>query len=61
MSGPLGRVRQRKFKLKAEDTSVRLQQVPFIGHMITADRLVPSPEKIRAILEMPTPTVEGHG
>ena len=34
----------------------RLQEVPFIGHMLTADGLAPSPEKIKAILEMPTPS-----
>ena len=34
----------------------RLQEVPFIGHMLTTDGLAPSPEKIRAILEIPTPT-----
>ena len=33
----------------------RSQEVPFIGYMLTADGLAPSPEKIRAILEMPTP------
>ena len=35
---------------------VRLQEVPFIGHLPTADGLAPSLEKIREILEMPNPT-----
>ena len=52
----LERARGRNLKLKAEKMRFRLQEVPFIGHMLTADGLVPSPEKIRAILEMPTPS-----
>ena len=57
----LGGVCERNLKLKAEKIRFRLQEVPFIGPMLTADGLVPSPEKIRAILEMSTPTVEGNG
>ena len=52
----LDRARERNLKLKAEKIRFRLQEVPFIGHMLTADGLAPSPEKIKAILEMPTPT-----
>ena len=50
------RAREINLKLKAEKMRFRLQEVPFIGHMLTADGLAPSPEKIRAILEMRTPT-----
>ena len=52
----LERDRERNLKLRAQKMHFRLQQVPFISHMLTADGLAPSPEKIRAILEMPTPT-----
>ena len=52
----LERARERNLKLKAEKMPFRLQEVPVIGHMLIADGLAPSPEKIRAILEMPTPT-----
>ena len=52
----LERARERNLKLKAEKIRFRLQEVPFIGHMLTADGLAPSPEKIKAILEMLTPT-----
>lgn len=48
----LERARERNFKLKAEKMRFRLQEV-----ILTADGLAASPEKIRAILEMPTPTV----
>ena len=43
-------------KLKAGKIRFELQEVPFIDHMLTADGLAPSAEKIKAILEMPTPT-----
>ena len=48
--------RERNLKLKAEKMRFRLQEIPFIGHMLTADGPAPSPEKIRVILEVPTPT-----
>ena len=51
----LERARERNLKLKAEKIRFGLE-VPFLGHMLTADGLAPSPEKIKAILEMPTPT-----
>ena len=46
---------ERNLKLKAEKIRFRLQEVPFIGHMLTADGRAPSPEKIKAILEIPPP------
>ena len=46
---------ERNFKLKAEKIRFRLREVPFIGHMLTADGRAPSPKKMKAILEMPSP------
>ena len=37
----LERARERNLKLKAEKMRFRLQEVPFIGHMLTADGLAP--------------------
>lgn len=45
-----------KLNCKAEKIPLRLHEVPFIVHMLTADGLAHSPEKNRATLEMPTPT-----
>ena len=53
----LERARERNLKLKAEKIHFRLQEVPFIGHMFTADGRAPSPEKIKATLEMPSPSL----
>lgn len=47
--------RQKNLKLKANKLQFRLQEVSFIGHVLTPEGLIPSPEKIKAILETPTP------
>ena len=43
--------RQKNQKLKANKLQFRLQEVPFIGHVLTLEGLIPSPEKIKAILK----------
>ena len=35
---------------------MREKEVPYIGHLLTPDGLKPDPNKVKAILEMPTPT-----
>jgi len=52
----LERARQKNLKFKADNLQFRLQEVPFVGHVPTPEGLILSPEKIKAILEMPTPT-----
>ena len=37
---------------------VRKRQVPYVGHIISAEGLKPDPEKVRAIKEMPPPTTK---
>lgn len=32
---------------------LRLEEVPYIGHLLTPEGLKPDPEKIKAILQMP--------
>lgn len=32
------------------------KEVPFMGHLIITEGLKPDPEKLKAVLEMPTPT-----
>ena len=34
---------------------LRKQEVPYIGHVLTSDGLKPDPNKVKAIVEMPTP------
>lgn len=35
---------------------LRRDQVPYVGHLLTSEGLMPDPDKVRAILEMPKPT-----
>ncbi|CAI5678464.1 unnamed protein product [Oreochromis niloticus] len=52
----LGRCRERNIKLNVEKLKLRRQEVPYIGHLLTAEGLRADPEKVRAIAEMPAPT-----
>ena len=42
-------------KLNPDKMRLRLNQVPFMGHLITMEGIKPDPEKVRAIVEMPPP------
>ena len=42
--------------LNLQKIKLRLSQVPFMGHLLTADGVVTDPNKDRAIRDMPTPT-----
>jgi len=35
---------------------LRKQEVPYIGHLLSLDGLKPDPDKVKAILKLPTPT-----
>uniref|UniRef100_A0A3P9JTB0 ribonuclease H n=1 Tax=Oryzias latipes TaxID=8090 RepID=A0A3P9JTB0_ORYLA len=52
----LERCREKNIKLNAEKLKLRRREVPYIGHLLTADGLRADPEKVRAITEMPAPT-----
>ena len=52
----LSRCREKNIKLNAEKFQLRQQEVPYIGHLLTADGLQIDPEKIRAVRDMPPPT-----
>ena len=51
----LKRCKQNNIVLNAEKMKLRLREVPFIGHVLTADGLQSSPERVRAVREMPVP------
>ena len=51
----LRRCTQRNLKLNNKKVKLRTQEVPFIGHIATADGLCVDPHKIQAIREMPKP------
>ena len=52
----LQRGEARGIKLNAENVSLRMREVPFIGHVATDKGLCVNPSKVRAISEMPPPT-----
>ena len=45
-------------KLNFDKVRVRKQQVPYVGHIISAEGLKPDPEKVSAMKEMPPPTTK---
>lgn len=52
----LNRCREKNIKLNSEKFRLRQQEVPYIGHLLTADGLRIDPEKIRAVRDMLKPT-----
>ena len=50
------RCREQNVKLNKAKVKLRCGELPFLGHLITKDDLKGDPAKIRAVLEMPTPT-----
>ncbi|PIK38272.1 GagPol [Apostichopus japonicus] len=50
------RCRETNLKLNPKKLKLKLNQVPFIGHLITDEGLKPDSNKVRAVMEMPDPT-----
>ena len=50
------RCHERNIKLNKEKAQLHRKEVPFKGHVITNEGLKADPEKLRVVLEMPTPT-----
>jgi len=51
----LDRARQVNLKINKKKARLRLKEVSYMGHLITAEGLKPSSEKIKAIIAMPRP------
>ena len=51
----LERCRKLNLTLNPQKVKLRLSEVPFMGHLLTADGIVTDPNKVRAIKDMPTP------
>ena len=51
----LQRARESNLKLNKKKLKLRLHQVPYMGHLLTADGLKPNEEKIKAVKDMPKP------
>ena len=50
------RCRDKSVKFNRGKLQLRLKEVTYMGHVLSADELQPDPEKVKAIREMPTPT-----
>lgn len=51
----LQRCRERGIALNRDKLKLRLKRVKFMGHVLTDHGLEPDPEKIEAVIDMPTP------
>ena len=58
LSALLERCREKNVKLNPKKLQLRKQDVPYIDHLLTPDGLKPDPNKVKAILKMPTPADE---
>ena len=52
----LRRARERNLTLNSEKLKLRQSQVPFTGHLLTAEGLKPDPSKVQTIVDYPVPT-----
>ena len=52
----LDRARQVQLKLNRQKCKFRLPEVPYVGHLLTADGLCPDKDMVCAFTEMPSPT-----
>ncbi|XP_041461547.1 uncharacterized protein K02A2.6-like [Lytechinus variegatus] len=52
----LARARKVGLTLNKKKLRLRLSEVPYMGHLLTATGLKPDPKKVQAVVEMPTPT-----
>ena len=50
------RCREQNIKLNQDKVNLRRKEVPFMGHVISEKGLQADPTKVKAVLEMPTPT-----
>ena len=54
--GFLERAREVNLKLRKDKCQFKVKEVPYIGHLLTQQGLRPSPERVRAVVEMKEPT-----
>ena len=51
----LERARQKNLKLNKEKSQIALDEISYIGHILSKEGLKPDPQKVRAITEMNRP------
>ena len=52
----LQRTREQYLKLNRKKVKLRLNEVAYMGHLLTSEGLRPDPMKVKAIAKMPQPT-----
>lgn len=55
LKGLLQRTREKGLKPHGDKFKLRLQEAPYIGHLLTAEGLKPDPAKVEALLKNPRP------
>ena len=55
LSNLLARCSEKCIKLNKQKSIFRVEELPFLGHVVTNKGLKPDPDKIKAIIDMPTP------
>ncbi len=56
MRAVLERARKHNVRFNKDKIQYKVAQVKYVGHVMSAEGLRPDPEKVRAIVDMPTPT-----
>ena len=51
----LERARQRNLRLNKSKCQLKLNEISYIGHLLSKDGLKPDPKKTRAVIDMPSP------
>ena len=59
MSAKVYRASKQGLTLNTEKCKIRQTQVPYVGHLLTADGLKIDPHEVKAIQEMPEPESKG--
>lgn len=60
MEALLQRCREREIALNQDKLKLWLKRVKFIGHVLTDHGLEPDPEKVEAVINMPTPQLRSY-
>ena len=47
-------------KLNTKKCQIRKAEVPYVGHLLTAEGLKPDPEDVEAVRNMPAPSDQGR-
>jgi len=49
------RCKSHQIKLNADKCHINVSEIPFLGHIVTSEGLMPDPQKIQAVIKMKKP------